>query len=172
MADLGTVIRIWLSNNEWTQAKLANVLGVTESTVQKWVVGKNHPNPEMLKKLSEVMLIDIQDLYETGYLSVQYERLDDYVPPCMYGENFIELMRQLDEPIPEKLINEPLPRQDTCHAVYDAGLYLGAKLHRFKNPAGDDCSAIYLGREERWWHYRDHEIQMVRAWNDQEYRAR
>ena len=135
MADLGMIIRIWLKNNEWTQAMLADVLGVSESTVQKWVVGKNHPSPDMLEKLSKVMLIDIQDFYETDYLPFEYERLDDFIPPCLYGEGFIELMRKMGQPIPEKLIKEPLPRQDTRHAVYDAGLYLGAKLHRFKNPA-------------------------------------
>ena len=172
MADIGRIIRIWLHNNEWTQARLADALGVSESTVQKWAVGKNHPGPEMLEALSKVMCIDIKEFYNTGFLPVRYMRLDDFVPPCMYGENFIELMKSMGQTIPEQLIRHSLPRQDTCHEVYDAGLYLDAKLHRFKNPAGDDCSAIYLGREEIWWHYRDHEIQMVRAWNDQEYRAR
>ena len=35
MADIGRIIRIWLHNNEWTQARLADALGVSESTVQK-----------------------------------------------------------------------------------------------------------------------------------------
>lgn len=167
MADIGNIIRIWLRNNGWTQAKLAEKLDVSESAVQKWVVGKGHPSPEMLKKLSEVMFIDIQNFYEADYMPFMYMRIDDFVPPCQYGEAFIKLMKDLGEEIPEDLIKNPLPRQETCHEVYDAGLYLDAKLHRFKDAAGEDCSAIYLAGKERWWHYRDHEIQMVRAWNDQ-----
>ena len=167
MADIGEIIRIWLHNNGWTQKMLAQRLNVSESTVQKWVVGKGHPDPDMLKSLSDVMLIDIQDFYETDFLPYEYVRMEDFVPPCMYGEEFIKLMKDFGEQIPEELIKNPLPRQDSCHEVYDAGLWNDAKLHRFKDSAGADCSAIYFGGKERWWHYRDYEIQMVRAWNDQ-----
>ena len=81
MADIGNIIRIWLRNNGWTQAKLAEKLDVSESAVQKWVVGKGHPSPEMLKKLSEVMFIDIQNFYEADYMPFMYMRIDDFVPP-------------------------------------------------------------------------------------------
>ena len=170
MADLGLIIEIWLANNEWTQARLAKAVGVEETTVQKWKTGKNHPGPDMLKRLSEVMLIDIQDFYEDNYLPVEYERLDDFMPPCMYSADFIEGMKELGygDSIPEDLIKNPLPRQNTLHAVYDAGLYKDAKLHRFTDDDGKKCSAIYLRGQEVWWHYREHELQMIRAWNDQE----
>ena len=167
MADIGTIIWIWLKNNGWTHKMLAERLNVCESAVQKWIKGKRHPDSEMLKRLSEVMLIDIQHFYEPDYLPVLYERIDDFVPPCMYGDIFIEFMRKLGEEIPEDLIKNPLPRQDSCHEVYDAGLYKGAKLHRFKNRGGAECSAIYLYGKEVWWHYRDHENQMIYDWNAQ-----
>ena len=167
MADIGEIIDIWLKNNGWTHKMLAERLYVSESTVQKWVRGKRHPDSAMLKKLSDIMLIDINHFYEPDYLPVEFERLDDFVPPCMYGPGFIEILKRLGEEIPEELINHPLPRQDSCHEVYDAGLYKYAKLHRFKNPAGDDCSAIYLAGEEVWWHYREHENQMIHDWNAQ-----
>ena len=113
MADIGTIIWIWLKNNGWTHKMLAERLNVCESAVQKWIKGKRHPDSEMLKRLSEVMLIDIQHFYEPDYLPVLYERIDDFVPPCMYGDIFIEFMRKLGEEIPEDLIKNPLPRQDS-----------------------------------------------------------
>lgn len=168
MADIGLIIEIWLKNNGWTQKMLAERLIVSESTVQKWIKGKRHPDSEMLKRLSDVMLIDIKHFYEPDYLPVEFERIDDFVPPCLYGDIFLEFLKQIGEEIPEDLIKNPLPRQDTCHEVYDAGLYKGAKLHRFKNPGGAECSAIYLCGEEVWWHYREHENRMLHDWNAQE----
>ena len=83
----------------------------------------------------------------------------------MYGDLFLEILKQLGENMPEELIKNPLPRQDTCHEVNDAGLYNEAKLHRFVNWAGDELSAIYLRGEEVWWHYREYENQMIHDWN-------
>jgi len=168
VADIGAIIEIWLKNNGWTHKMLAERLIVSESTVQKWIKGKRHPDPEMLKRLSEILLIDIKHFYEPNYLPVRFERIDDFVPPCMYGDLFLEILKQLGENMPEELIKNPLPRQDTCHEVYDAGLYNEAKLHRFVNRAGDELSAIYLRGEEVWWHYREYENQMIHDWNKQE----
>lgn len=131
MADIGAIIEIWLKNNGWTHKMLAERLIVSESTVQKWIKGKRHPDSEMLKKLSEILLIDIKHFYEPNYLPVRFERIDDFVPPCMYGDFFLEILKQLGEEIPEELIKHPLPRQDTCHEVYDAGLYNEATLALF-----------------------------------------
>lgn len=56
---------------------------------------------------------------------------------------------------------------DGVHLVADVGLKDGAVLHRFKNPAGDKCSAVYIGNNEIIWHYREREQDMVEYWNDQ-----
>ena len=64
VADIGAIIEIWLKNNGWTHKMLAERLIVSESTVQKWIKGKRHPDSEMLKKLSEILLIDIKHFYE------------------------------------------------------------------------------------------------------------
>ncbi len=168
MADIGAIIEIWLKNNGWTHKKLAEKVHVTESAVQKWVRGKRCPDYDTLKILSDIMLIDICHFFEPDYLPIRFERLDDFIPPCMYGDSFLEILKMLGEEIPEELIKNPLPRQDSCHEVYDAGLYKYAKLHRFKNPAGDECSAIYLAGKEIWWHYREYENQMIHDWNIQE----
>ncbi len=167
MSDIGTIIDIWLKNNEWTHKMLAEKMFVSESTVQKWKQGKRHPDPEKLKRLSDIMLIDIRHFYESNYLPYEFVKIDEYVPPCLYGENFIELARSLGCNIPEDEIKYPKPRQETSHDVFDAGLYKDAKLHRWIDLAGQKCSAIYLGGEEIWWHYRDHENQMIHEWNKQ-----
>ena len=104
MADIGEIITIWLKNNCWTHKMLAEKLHVSESTVQKWTVGKRHPDAEMLRRLSDLMLIDIHHFFEADYLPVVFERLDDFVPPCMYGEGFLEILKMLGEEIPEDLI--------------------------------------------------------------------
>lgn len=167
MADIGKIIGTWLKNNNWTQKKLAEKVQFTESAVQKWVKGKRHPNSDTLKKLSDIMQIDIHHFFEPDYPPVEDERLDDFVPPCLY-DDFVEMLKNLDTAVPEEVIKNPLPRQDSYHAVYDIGLYQSAKLHRFKNAAGEECSAIYLAGEEVWWHYRKYEKQMLYYWNQQE----
>lgn len=171
MAEIGKIINIWLKNNNWTQKQLAEKVHFTESTVQKWVKGKRRPDSDTLKLLSDIMLIDIHHFFEPDYLPVEFERLDDFVPPCLYGD-FVDILKDLGWPVPEELIKNPLPRQDSCHEVYDAGLYKCAKLHRFKNAAGEECSAIYLAGEEVWWQYREYENRMLYTWNKQEKECR
>lgn len=50
--------------------------------------------------------------------------------------------------------------------VDDVELRCGAKLHRYTNNAGVECSAIYIGDKEVWWHYRSEEERMIREWNE------
>ena len=48
--------------------------------------------------------------------------------------------------------------------VHDVELGGGAKLHRYTNNAGVECSAIYIGYYEVWWHYRSEEDRMIDDW--------
>lgn len=52
------------------------------------------------------------------------------------------------------------------HEIFDAGLKGGARLHRFKNRAGVDYSAIYIGENEYASHERSRESDMIRWWNE------
>ena len=91
------------------------------------------------------------------------------IPPA---EVFLELSRIFHVPI-ENLLNDDMEIPETNEIAwqeeynpFDIPLASGAKLHRFVNLAGDACSAIYLNQEEIWWHYREHELKMIRAWNE------
>ena len=94
MAEIGKIINIWLKNNNWTQKQLAEKVHFTESTVQKWIKGKRRPDSDTLKLLSDIMLIDIHHFFEPDYLPVEFERLDDFVPPCLYGD-FVDILKDL-----------------------------------------------------------------------------
>lgn len=43
-----------LKEKSWTQSDLANRLGVTQQTVQKWVKGKTSPSMENIDKLTDI----------------------------------------------------------------------------------------------------------------------
>ena len=119
---------------------------VTPSTVQKWVVGKNMPDVETVKKIGELMYISTDDLLDDEFDVPAYHEYDQYLP--------YSLTRRFPE-----------EQCDTEHTLIDAYLEKGAVLHRFKNGAGDACSAIYYAGQEIWWHYREHEARMIRDWN-------
>ena len=139
---IGDKIRILRKNREWTQAKLAELLNMSEDAIQKWEVGKNEVVPECLKQLGDVfgvkpsIFID-EDAHVIEYLLLYKTKDGEFAP-------------------------------DSAHAVYDANLRKGAKLHRFINPAGDPYSGIYIGSREIYSCIREHESQMVKYWNDEE----
>lgn len=43
-----------LKEKNWTQNDLANRLGVTQQTIQKWVKGKSSPSMENIDKLTDI----------------------------------------------------------------------------------------------------------------------
>ena len=64
VADLIKKIR---KDNNLTQNELANKLGVTYQAVSKWENGKNIPDIMMLKKISSLYNIDIDDFLDGNY---------------------------------------------------------------------------------------------------------
>lgn len=46
-----------------TQADLADMLGVSTSTVGTWEIGRSKPNVVMLKKMADLFNVSIEELY-------------------------------------------------------------------------------------------------------------
>ena len=150
MSKLNEKIRILLANNELTEKDLAEYLHFSSKTVSKWVTGKNHPKLNTIKELCKLFYIPIQDLTNDELDIPEYYEIGRYLPYpiCCYPES----------------------SQDSLHIVYDADLADEGKLHRFNNPAGIACSAIYRGNIEVWWNYREHEARMIKEWNERGYK--
>lgn len=146
MTKLNEKLRILLANCEWTQKRLADQLYVSPDAVSSWVRGINQPSLETVKQLCEIFSIPIQDLTNDELDIPEYYEINQYIPypMCCY----------------------PLENRDSEHVIIEASLADEGKLHRFKNAAGDECSAIYRGGKEIWWHYRAYEAKMIRDWNE------
>lgn len=61
---IGKLIKDNRIKNNLTQAELADKLGVTYQAVSKWENGKNIPDISLLKEISKLFNIDINDLIE------------------------------------------------------------------------------------------------------------
>lgn len=146
MSSISQKLRVLLSNNCMTQAYLAVKLHVSESTVQKWIVGKNQIGLEDLISICKLFNISIDDMVNDDFEIFEYIEIDRYLPNSIYS------------------LSAPL--QDSIHIIIDAGLSKNALLHRFQNATGVECSAIYQGKLEVLWHYREHEINMIKYWNE------
>lgn len=145
MSKLNEKIRILIENNELTQAKLAEKLFVSESTVQKWVSGDNMPRVDTLKDLCQLFDLSLEELTNEDIDIPEYYWIDKYLP--------------------DEIALLPEDKQDSEHVILDADLAGKAMLHRFVNAGGAPCSAIYVGRKQIWWDYREHEIYMLHEWN-------
>ena len=145
MSKLNEKLRILMANQEWTQKRLAERMFVSPDTVSSWVRGKNHPTLETVKELCEIFCIPIQEMTNDEIDIPEYFALDPWEAYVDYGD-----------------LRHP---GDSVHTIIDADLAYEGMLHRFTNAAGDECSAIYRGNMEMWWHYREREAQMIRDWN-------
>lgn len=61
---IGKLISDLRKKNNLTQSDLANILNVTNQAVSKWENGRGIPDVELLKKLSEVFKIDMEELLD------------------------------------------------------------------------------------------------------------
>lgn len=148
MSEIHEKIKILLANKKMSQTTLAGLMNVTPDAVSSWVRGINHVSVADLIRLCGFLDIPIQDMVNNDYNIQEYSEIEK--GRCL----------------PEFVQNIPKIYQDTVHTVFDVGLANGGMLHRFKNCAGAECSAIYCSGEEVWWHYRDQEAKMIRDWNE------
>ncbi|MFS0819018.1 helix-turn-helix transcriptional regulator [Lysinibacillus sp. 1P01SD] len=81
--EIGKKIKDIRKERKITQKQLAEKLGNAESTIRMWELGKNHPSPDSLKKISEILDYDYAELmHVAGYLDKKTtleELTSDYV---------------------------------------------------------------------------------------------
>ena len=146
---LNDKIRVLLANNEWSQAKLAELIHVSPDAVSSWVRGINNPTLDTVKQLCDIFFVPIQDMTDDDIEIPVYYKVAEYMPYSEMGK-------------PENL-------RDSVHKIFDADLAHGGRLHRFKNAVGDECSAIYRGSAEEKWVYREQEASMIYFWNNSQW---
>jgi len=64
--EIGSAIRMARKQNALSQAELAAKVAVTQGTISNWEVGKQEPEPGILKKLQEVLGADLFTAGKTG----------------------------------------------------------------------------------------------------------
>lgn len=50
-------------NKNWTQIEFAAKLGVSPETIKKWESGKHYPNMKYMKKISELLEVQINQIF-------------------------------------------------------------------------------------------------------------
>lgn len=73
MIDIAKNLRALRVNRHWSQAKLAEELGVTRQTVSSWERAVSFPDIEMLKKLSHLYGVGIDEILG-GYPSIKHKK--------------------------------------------------------------------------------------------------
>lgn len=147
---LNEKLRVSLANNGWTQAYFAKQMCVSPKTVQKWVSGDNHPSVDTIKEMSVLLNIPTDELIDDSVDVFQYYVVDKYITSS-------------EDRFPERF-------RDGEHTIIEAGLKGEALLHRFKNAAGCDYSAIYYAKREIWSQVRERESLMIKEWNEWGYK--
>ena len=87
MSSFSEKIRILRKNREWTQAQLADVLSVSESTVQKWEVDKNAPPVSEIKRLAEVFYLPVTSLVDDAVDIPEFIYLESIPAEDFYPRN-------------------------------------------------------------------------------------
>jgi len=75
-AKLGKRIKELRKLNNYTQGKLAEIIGMDVTSLSKIETGRNYPQPETIEKLSSILGVDIEKLFsfdgqmsESDYIS-------------------------------------------------------------------------------------------------------
>lgn len=73
---LGELIQAHLDRREWTRAELARRVGVHDSAVRHWILGRVHPRPRQLVALAEVLEVGPEDLFRKILIEIEEESDD------------------------------------------------------------------------------------------------
>lgn len=77
---LGKLIKALRKQEQMKQAELASKLGVSISAISKWETGKNLPDTDVIKELSQIFNIPVDDLYHTEETLFRLETSDNDSP--------------------------------------------------------------------------------------------
>ena len=69
-----TQLKTYRKRNNYTQRYLADALGITQQAVAKWETNKASPDPEMLKKISKLFNVTIDNLLG-GHSDIKKEKM-------------------------------------------------------------------------------------------------
>ena len=105
---IGSFIASCRKENGFTQAALAEKLGITDRAISKWENGKSLPDPSIMLELCELLHINVNELL-TG------ERLDMENYKEMAEKNLMVLARQ------EELNNKKTAGAGKCNRIYMLG---------------------------------------------------
>ena len=107
---IGRFIAICRKENGYTQASLAEKLGITDRAISKWENGKSLPDPSIMLEVCKLLQINVNELL-TG------ERLNMENYTEMAEKNLIELTRQ-EEINNKKLLSFENVIGYTCSIAY------------------------------------------------------
>lgn len=68
---IGKFISEQRKKHHMTQSELATLLSVTNQAISKWENGRGIPDVEMLKKLSEIFKVNINDILDGKKIKVK-----------------------------------------------------------------------------------------------------
>lgn len=57
-------IEMYIKTSKYSQAEIAQILGISKASVTNWIKGTNSPNIEYLDKLCNIFNIQINDIFE------------------------------------------------------------------------------------------------------------
>ncbi|MDE6606067.1 MAG: helix-turn-helix domain-containing protein [Clostridia bacterium] len=67
MKDLGKALKFQRKINNYSQKQLANILGIKQTTLSNWEIGRNEPPIEYLIALADLYDISLDELVERDY---------------------------------------------------------------------------------------------------------
>ena len=67
-------IRVILADRQITNRALADMLGVSEMTVSRWVTNRFQPSMSQFVEISKLLNVDIKDLIEVNPLEISGEK--------------------------------------------------------------------------------------------------
>lgn len=94
---IGKFIASCRKENGYTQATLAEKLGITDRAISKWETGKSMPDPSIMLELCELLKITVNEL-----LTGEHIAMDNYKE--MAEQNLVE-MRNKEEKANRKLLS-------------------------------------------------------------------
>lgn len=88
-ATIGALLKIARNEREWTQARLANFLGVGVKTVRDWEAGRSDGPTAVQLGFMEGAGIDTNFIVTAG---LDYR----HIPPCMYDVEWLQKQPRAD----------------------------------------------------------------------------
>ncbi|MDD6812448.1 MAG: XRE family transcriptional regulator [Lachnospiraceae bacterium] len=130
MAEFKDIIKKLRTEKNMSQADLASELGISNSSVAMWEIGRRYPSKELYEQIADLFNVDIDFLYGRTFLRQKVHFDNDGNAMIHHSEGMvINVLGRVAAGIPIEAVENIIDTEEITEEMAKTGTFFGLQIH-------------------------------------------